>query len=81
MLKRKINAGMSLLSTVLLLSHAIYLSLWMLTKGSIGKPSAVMPWILTCAVLAHALISIDLAVSAHTEAWGSRVERRFMPSK
>ena len=65
MLKQKINAGLSLLSTMLLLDHAIFLSVWMLSGGMIPKSAGFMPWVLAGAVLSHAIISIDLAVSAH----------------
>ena len=67
MLKRKINAVLSLLATVLILDHAIFLSVWMLSNGAISKSANYMPWIMTGVVLAHALISIDLGVTAHME--------------
>ena len=67
MLLRKINAGLSLLATVLILVHAIFLSAWMLSEGAIPKSSNIVPWVLAGVVLLHALISIDLAVSAHTD--------------
>ena len=66
MLLRKINAGLSLLATVLILNHAISLSAWMLSKGAIPKSADFIPWVLAGVVLAHAFISIDLAISAHT---------------
>ena len=68
MVQRKLNAGLSLLSTVFVFYHAIYIAVWALSKGSIPKPAGFMAWILTGLTLAHALISIDLAISAHTSA-------------
>ena len=67
MLLRKINAGLSLLATVLILDHAIFLAAWMLSRGAIPKSADFVPWVLTGVVLVHALISIDLAVSAHMD--------------
>lgn len=67
MLKRKINAAVSLLTTVLLLAHAISLSVYMLTGGRSFRPAGFMGWVLMGAMIAHALISIDLALSAHAE--------------
>ena len=66
MLLRKINAGLALLTTILLLDHAIFLSVWMLSRGSITKSETVMPWILMVLMVIHALISIDLGISAHS---------------
>ena len=67
MLMRKINAGLSLLTTVLLLDHAIFLSAWMLSKGTIPMSVSIAPRILAGTVLAHAFISIYLAVAAHQD--------------
>jgi hypothetical protein len=65
--KRKINAVVSLLTTVMLLIHAIVLSVCMLTGCSIPQSAGMIAWILLGLVLTHALISIDLALSAHAE--------------
>ena len=67
MLKRKINAAVSLLTTVLLLAHAISLSVYMLTGGRSFRPAGFMGWALMGVMIVHALISIDLALSAHAE--------------
>ena len=64
---RKINAVTSLLSTLLLLIHAITLAIWMLSRGTIVINTGIMPWVLLGIMLAHAMISIDLAISAHSE--------------
>lgn len=74
---RKINAGLSLLTTFLILDHAIFLAAWMLSRGAIPKSAGFMPWILTGAVFAHALISIDLAVSAHVDT-GNRKGKNYV---
>lgn len=63
MLLRKINAGFSLLITFLLLDHAIFNSVWMLSQGSINKSADNIPWVLTGLMMIHAFISIDLAIS------------------
>ena len=67
MVLRKINAGVSLLATVLLLNHAISLSVWMLSGGSIALSPGIWPWILAGTMVIHAMISIDLAISAHAD--------------
>lgn len=67
MIKRKINAVVSLLTTVLLLVHAIFLSVYMLTGGRSFRPAGILGWILMGLMLAHAMISIDLLISAHAE--------------
>ena len=65
MLLRKINAVFSLLCTFLLMDHAIFHAAWMLSRGSIEKNINIIPWLLFGLMIAHAFISIDLAVSAH----------------
>ena len=67
MLMRKINAGVSLLATFLLLNHAILNAVCMISRGTIAIRCAVMSWILFGLMLMHAFISIDLAMSAHAE--------------
>jgi uncharacterized membrane protein len=65
MLLRKINAGLSLLSTFFLLEHAIFVSLFILSNGLIHNPIPFASWILTSLVAIHATISITLAIFAH----------------
>ena len=65
MLMRKINAGLSLLTAFLLLVHAIFNAVWMISRGVIEKSGTFMPWVLFGLMLAHAFISIDLTISAH----------------
>ena len=67
MLIRKFNAVLSLLTTVLLLDHSIFNAVWMISKGTIEKGGAFMSWILFALMLLHAVISVDLVISAHSE--------------
>lgn len=67
MRKRKINVAVSLLTAVMLLLHAILLSIWILSGGHTVKPAGLMGWIVMGLMIVHALISIDLALSAHAE--------------
>ena len=65
MIMRKTNASLSLLSSGLLLMHAISLAAWMLSKGAVPKAASLMPWILTGVVAIHALISMGYMISIH----------------
>lgn len=65
MILRKINAYLSLAATLLLLNHAIFNAVWMLSKGSIPKNANSMPWILFGLMILHAIISIVLAILGH----------------
>ena len=67
MLLRKINAIISLLTTLFLLCHAISASLWMLSKGNVAQSAPFAPWILAGLMAIHAIICIYFAVSAHRE--------------
>ena len=67
MLKRKINAGVSLLTTVMLLAHAIILSVYMLSGDRTFRPAAFTSWILMGLMIVHALISMDLIISTYAE--------------
>ena len=67
MLMRKINAGLSLLTACLLLDHAIFNVVRMLSHGAVENGGAFMSWILFGLMLVHAVISIDLGISAHAE--------------
>lgn len=68
MLMRKINAGLSLLTALLLLDHAIFNAVRMISRGAVENSSTSMPRILFGLMLAHAVISIGLAIAAHSEA-------------
>lgn len=65
MILRKINAAVSLVTTLLLLNHAAAHGLWMLTGRSFIKSAASIPWILFGLMMAHAIISIVLAFLGH----------------
>ena len=62
MILRKINAGLSLVTTVLFLNHAISLSIWMLYRCSIKKSAANMPIALMVVTTLHAVLSILLVI-------------------
>lgn len=65
MILRKINACLSLLTTVMLLNHAVFHAVWMLSRGSIEKTANNMPWIMFVLMMLHAIISIILAILGH----------------
>ena len=75
MLLRKINAVISLLIAILLLVHAISISVWALSKGSVPEPSGFMPWVLTGLVVIHAFISIDIAISGLMSGEGRKCKK------
>jgi hypothetical protein len=62
---RKINAGLSLLTAFLLLDHGIFKAVWMISRGTVEKGGTFMSRVLFGLMLAHAAISISLAISAH----------------
>lgn len=68
MILRKINAVISIICSVLILYHAMFLSVWMLSRCSIAKLENFTPKILMMLVLAHAIISIILGVRGHKNA-------------
>lgn len=65
MILRKINAGISLMTTLVLLGHAMPLSVWMLYRCSFEKVECPMSVLLVPLMVAHAVISIVLAVLGH----------------
>lgn len=74
MILRKINAVLSLLTTVMLMNHAIFHAVWMLSRGSIEKSANSMPWILFVLMLLHAIISIIFAILGHKGAEKRKVK-------
>lgn len=62
---RKINAGFSLITSALLFVHAIFLAVWMLSRGSVPNTEKFAPWILTGVTAVHALLSIGVMISSH----------------
>lgn len=77
MLLRKINAIISLLTTLFLLDHAIFSSVWMLSRGKVEQSAPFSPWILVGLVAAHAFISIYFAVEANMD--GTKVKGKNYP--
>jgi succinate dehydrogenase hydrophobic anchor subunit len=65
MLLRKINAGIGILITVLLLGHTISNGVWMLSMGKTVKSLGVVSWILFWLMMAHAILSIVHGVRDH----------------
>ena len=65
MILRKINAALSLFTTVLLMDHAIFFSVWMLSRCSIEKSADFMPRILAVLMVLHAILSIILLIKNH----------------
>lgn len=65
MILRKVNAVLSLLTTLLLLDHAIFQGARMLSRGSIVSTADIMPRILAGLMMLHAVISIVLAILGH----------------
>lgn len=62
---RKVNAVISLISTILILAHAIFYSVWMLFRAGFAKMSAYPSQILVVLMMVHAIISIVLAILGH----------------
>lgn len=60
MIVRKINAVLGLLTTILIMDHAIFNAAWMLSDGSITKSADALPWVLVGLMATHAVISIGL---------------------
>lgn len=61
---RKINAVLSIVITVLLLDHAIFNAVWMLSKGSFAK-TTVLSWVLFGLMMVHAVLCIIFGIQAH----------------
>ena len=65
MILRKINAWLSLFTTLLFLDHAIFHAVWMLSRGTVEKSADSMSGILFVVMMIHAIISIVLAFLGH----------------
>lgn len=66
MILRKINAVLSLITTFLLLGHAISIASWMLSRGKIIPFGGhTLPKVLIWAFVAHAIVSILLMILAN----------------
>lgn len=64
MVLRKINSVLSLITTVLLLDHAIINAVWFFTMKTLSKVAAPS-WILLGFMAVHAMLSMALAMNAH----------------
>ena len=79
MLMRKINAVTSLVTTLLLLTHAILNAVRMLSFGSIASNVGYISWILVGFMALHAFISIDLVISTYMETENSGTKCKSYP--
>ena len=77
MFLRKINAVISLLTTLLVLLHASLNAVTMLSAGAIQKPAVAVytSWVLCGLMVLHALICIDMMVSHIMESKGRRYKK------
>ena len=62
---RKINAVISMLITILLMYHAIFNAMRMLSMGAIQSAVSNISWVLFWTMMVHAVISLALAVLGH----------------
>lgn len=62
MILRKINAVIGLLTTLLIMDHAMFYSVWMLSRCTIEKSADNMPWILVGLMILHMVLSIILVI-------------------
>lgn len=74
MLLRKFNAIISLLTTIFLFVHAIFISVWMLSRGSVAQSAPIVPWILVGLMAIHAFIGIYFAVCSLDDGEKRRVK-------
>lgn len=65
MILRKINAVLGLITTLLILDHAIFHAVWMLSGCSIEKSAGGMSMFMFVVMIVHAAVSIVLAVLGH----------------
>ena len=65
MLLRKINSVLSLMITLLLMDHAIFMGAYMLSRGEIEQNTSKLPRLMFMLMMVHAIISIILAIRGH----------------
>lgn len=65
MILRKANAYISLATTILLLYHAGFCSVWMLSRCKIENPKTPISIILVALMVVHAVLSIIMAFLGH----------------
>ena len=59
---RKINAVISLFITLLLLDHAIFHAVWMLSEGKIEKSASKMTFMLFGFMILHAILCVVILI-------------------
>ena len=64
MVLRKINSVISLITTFLVLDHAIFNAAWALSNRTIAK-TTVLSWVLVGFMAVHAILSMSLGMSAN----------------
>ena len=62
MILRKINAVIGLITSALLLNHAVFWAVWMLLRGRLEKAPASIPWVLMPLMALHAVLSIAVLI-------------------
>lgn len=65
MILRKFNAWLSILITLMLLCHAAFNAVWMISRGAVQKSVTCMPLILFGLMLLHAFICIAFGFLGH----------------
>ena len=81
MILRKINAVLSLITTLLLADHALFFSAWMISGGSIPVSSRAMPWVLAGLMVTHAAISIFCLLLGSEDEEERKVKHYFKLNK
>ena len=69
---KKLNAVLSLLTTLLLVDHALFFSAWMMSGGTITVSSSAMPYVLAGLMVVHAAISVFVLVVGGQDGEGSK---------
>ena len=64
MVLRKINSVLSLITTFLVLDHAIFNAVWFFSMKTLPK-TTVLSWVLVGFMAVHAMLSMALAMNAH----------------
>ena len=72
---RKIIAGVSLLTAVLLMGHTGVQAVRMFSRGSVQIPAGVVSWAMFGLMIFHALISLQKSSSRKESAWINWLEK------
>lgn len=59
---RKVNAIISLIISLLLLDHAIFKAVWMLSKGGVPQSAPFLPLVMMFLMMVHAIMCIIFAI-------------------